>query len=262
MLCNTKVFLFLAGVVSILGIEEIMEPELYVYAHFFTTDQSVEFLSLVNQIYAEIALINYTFPGEIESSYRHSINAAVLMNKTFHLAKASSTEDFRITYLEELLNRNNSTVQALVVANLVDQTLRKYGDAYNLGFDLANMSNMDMTDIDLMSPQDRKEHSDSQGNSENKLQLVNIEDYQSAQLLSGQAVQIFEQIFKPLSQIGNHTSSGNNSNVVYVAKLENGLIEPNNMLYNTTNPQELMMLVHTQIHPGLQLAYNLDSRNK
>jgi hypothetical protein len=260
MLCNTKVFLFLAGFVSILGIEEIMEPELYVYAHFFTTDQSVEFLSLVNQIYAEIALINYTFPREIESSYQHSINAADLMNKTFHLAMASSAEDFRITYLEEI-STNNSTVQALVVANLVDETLRKYGDAYNLGFDLANMSNM-MTDIDLMSPQDRKGHSDSQGNSENKLELVNIEDYQSAQLLSGQALQIFEQILKPLSQIGNHTSSGDSINVVYVAKLENGLIELNNMLYNMTNPEELMMLVHTQIHPGLQLAYSLESRNK
>jgi hypothetical protein len=260
MLCNTKVFLFLAGVVFILGIEEIMESELYVYAHFFTTDQSVEFLSLVNQIYAEIALINYTFPGEIESSYQHSINAAVLMNKTFHLAKASSPEDFQITYLEELWNSNNSTVQALVVANLVDETLRKYKDAYNLGIDLTNMSNMAMTDIDLMSTHDRKGHSDNQGNSENKLQLVNIEDYQSAQLLSGQAVQIFEQILKPLSQIDNHISSGNSSNAVNVSKLENGLIELNNMLNNVTNPQELMMIVHTQIHPSLQIAYNLESR--
>jgi hypothetical protein len=260
MLCNTKVFLFLAAVVYILGIEEIMGPELYVYAHFFTTDQSVEFLSLANQIYVEIALINYTFPGEIESSYRHSIDAAVLMNKTFHLAKASSPEDFRITYLEELLNNNNSTVQALVIANLVDETLRKYGDAYNLGYDLTNMSNMVMPDIDLMSPHDRKGHSDNQGNSENKLQLVNIEDYQSAQLLSGQAVQIFEQILKPPSQIDNHTSSGNSSNAVYVSKLENGLIELNNILNNVTNPQELMMIVHMQIHPSLQLAYNLESR--
>jgi hypothetical protein len=260
MLCNTKVFLFLAAVVYILGIEEIMGPELHVYAHFFTTDQSVEFLSLINQIYAEIALINYTFPREIESSYQHSIDAAVLMNKTFHLAKASSPEDFRITYLEELLNNNNSTVQALVIANLVDETLRKYGDAYNLGYDLTNMSNMVMPNIDLMSPHDRKGHFDNQGNSENKLQLVNIEDYQSAQLLSGQAVQIFEQILKPLSQIDNHTSSGNSSNAVYVSKLENGLIELNNILNNVTNPQELMMIVHMQIHPSLQLAYNLESR--
>ena len=68
-----------------------------------------------------------------------------LMNKTYHSTNAISPEDFRIIYEEELLNNNNFTVQALVVANIADEILRKYGDAYDVGYDLTNMSNMPIT---------------------------------------------------------------------------------------------------------------------
>jgi hypothetical protein len=80
---------------------------------------------LVHQINAEISLINNTFPSEIDSSYHHAKNAAELMNRTYHLSTAISPQDFRIIYEEEQLNNNNSTVQALVVANIVDEILRK-----------------------------------------------------------------------------------------------------------------------------------------
>jgi hypothetical protein len=42
------------------------------------------------------------------------------MLKTYHLANAVSPEDFRIVY-EEQLNNYNSTVQALVIANIADE---------------------------------------------------------------------------------------------------------------------------------------------
>jgi hypothetical protein len=85
-----------------------------------------------------------TFPLEIDSSY-HAKNAAELMNKTYHLANAVSPEDFRIVYEEEQLNNNNSTVQALVIANIADEILIEYEDAYDIDFDLTNMSNMLIT---------------------------------------------------------------------------------------------------------------------
>ena len=47
------------------------------------------------------------------------------MNKTYHFANAISPEDFRIIYEEELLNNNNFTVQALIVANIADEILEK-----------------------------------------------------------------------------------------------------------------------------------------
>ena len=63
---NVKVFLFVAAAISCLGIDEVIEPKHLAYAHFFTSDQSAQFLSLIHQINAEISLINNTFPLEID----------------------------------------------------------------------------------------------------------------------------------------------------------------------------------------------------
>lgn len=62
MIRDIKVFLFLTVGFSLLGIEETMELNPYAYAHFFISDQSAEFLSLILQINVEIALVNYAFP--------------------------------------------------------------------------------------------------------------------------------------------------------------------------------------------------------
>ena len=260
MICdeNVKVFLFLAAAISCLGIDEVIEPKHLAYAHLFTSDQSAEFLSLIYQINAEISLINNTFPSEIDSAYHHGKNAVELMNRTYNLSTAISPEDFRIIYEEEQLNNNNSTVQALVVANIVDEILRKYGDAYDVGYDLTNMSNMPIThSIDAHG---REIPSNSLGDNDgNELTLVNIGDYQSAQTLSGEAIKIFEGKLKPLFQVNIHNSS---SSIVSVSKIENGLLELNNLLNNKAFPQDLMKIVHTQIHPSLQLAYNLESKIK
>jgi hypothetical protein len=92
----------------------------YAYAHYFTSDQSAEFLSLIHQIDIEMTLMNESFPSEIGSSYFHARNVAELMNKTYHITNAISPIDFHIIYNEELLNNNdNSTVQALVIANML-----------------------------------------------------------------------------------------------------------------------------------------------
>ena len=122
-----KVFSLLTVVsISLLAIEQTRESNLYAYAHYFTSDQSAEFLSLIHQIDVEMALMNETFPTEIGSSYYHAKSAADLMNKTYHhLTNATSPPDFRIIYEEEkLTNDDNTTVQALVVANIVDEILK------------------------------------------------------------------------------------------------------------------------------------------
>jgi hypothetical protein len=179
-------FLSLTVVISCIGTEEVIEePTHLAYAHFFTSDQSAEFLSFIHQINVEISLINNTFPSEIDSAYHHGKNAVELMNKTYHFTNAISPEDFQIIYEEEQqLNNDNTTVQALVVANIADEILRKYGDAYNIDYNLTDMSNMAMDDMASMSAHVREGYSDSLGNNGNELVLANIEDYQSAQALS------------------------------------------------------------------------------
>ena len=91
-----------------------------------------------------------------------------------------------------------------------------------------------------------------------ELVLVNIWNYQSAQALSGKAVEVFERNLRPLTQVDNNSS---NSDIAYITKVENSLMELNNLLNSKkTLPENLMEIVHTQIHPSLQLAYNLEPR--
>jgi hypothetical protein len=78
-------------------------------------------------------------------------------------------------------------------------------------------------------------------------------DYQSAQALSREAIKIFESKLRPLAQLGN-----NEIGMVFVSKIRDSLVELNNLLNNKALPEDLMNIVHTQIHPGLQSAYNLE----
>jgi len=54
--------------------------------------------------------------------------------------------DFIREYNEQL-NNTNSTVQALILANVVDEILRNYGNALEVDYDLTNMSNMVMSNV-------------------------------------------------------------------------------------------------------------------
>jgi hypothetical protein len=51
---DVKVFLFLAVAISCVGVDGGIESKHLAYAHFFTSDQSAEFISLVHQINADI----------------------------------------------------------------------------------------------------------------------------------------------------------------------------------------------------------------
>jgi hypothetical protein len=155
-----------------------------------------------------------------------------------------------------LNNDDNSTVQTLVVANIADEILRKYGDAYGVRYDLTNMSNMLTTHY--MNIHGREKHSNNLGNHDgNELVLVNIGDYQSAQALYEEAIKIFERKLRPLTQGDSDNSNGG---IASVSKVESSLAELNNLLNNKALPEDLMKIVHTQIHPNLQLAYNLEPR--
>ena len=79
--------------------------------------------------------------------------------------------------------------------------------------------------------------------------IVNVADYQTAQALSDKALQIFNKELKPIAATSNLTT--------FIVKLENGLIQLRDALNNNAAPMDVMMIVHTQIHPNLQKAFNL-----
>lgn len=81
--------------------------------------------------------------------------------------------------------------------------------------------------------------------------LVDITDYQNAQALAAKAEKIFNTQLKPIAP--SNTSS-------FITNLENGLTQLINSIRDKVSPMDIMMIVHTQIHPSLQLAYNLEPR--
>jgi hypothetical protein len=81
--------------------------------------------------------------------------------------------------------------------------------------------------------------------------LEDIIDYQSAQALATKAIEVFKTELKPIA-------SGNSSS--FVVNLEDGLTQLNNSIKNKASPMDIMMIVHTQIHPNLLEAFNLELR--
>jgi hypothetical protein len=84
--------------------------------------------------------------------------------------------------------------------------------------------------------------------------LSNLLDYQSAQGLAAKAFEIFDTKL-------NHTTSSDNKNVTaFVTNLEKGLIHLNDSIAKKVSPLDVMMIVHTQIHPNLLEAFDLQLR--
>src|ERR671916_364784 len=175
----------------------------------------------------------------------------------------------------------NATIQALAFADLVNSILENYGNAYAVDFDMTNMSNMVMNGQSnnnmstmTMSNMDTNGN-DNDSNKEmnsmnmsssstvvgmdvgggegsesgiNSSSLVNLTDYQSAQALAAKALEIFNTELRPIAP--NNSSAS-------LTNLENGLTHLNDAIRNKASPMDIMMIVHTQIHPNILQAFNL-----
>ena len=174
----------------------------------------------------------------------------------------------------------NTKLQALAFANVIDEVLINYGKAYHVGFDMTNMSNIVMTGNNsspssmvmsnpvsgnISDTSNMKMNMPSMNTSSNTMtehggemnmsySLSNISDYQSAQGLAAKAIEIFDTKLK-------HTGPSDNKKVTaFVTNLENGLTHLNDSIAKKGSPLDVMMIVHTQIHPNLVEAFDLPLR--
>lgn len=160
----------------------------------------------------------------------------------------------------------NTTIQPLAFADLVDSLLINYGNAYAVDFDMTNMSNMAMmsgnsssmvmsgnnnSSMNIGSMNMSSSTMNMDGSTNRNYSLVDMTDYQSAQALATKAQVIFNTELKPIAP-------GNTS--AFITNLENGLTQLNNSIRNKASPMDVMMIVHTQIHPNLLEAFNLKLR--
>jgi hypothetical protein len=261
------------------------------FAHNFSSDESVHFLTIVEKIRVESELAVNSTGNNISSSAQLHANNAIksydshtseeisernqrianelngTLNQLLEQVK-SNVDKYQIdktvntinAILEEAISTrideeqlNNSTIQALVFASIVDSALQNYGEAFNIGIDLTNVSNMNRH----ATTNDAKttiEHN-NQSSKENRTQMniVNHSIYESALAFSKIALNKFYNTISTaplLSENDTKTQS-------YLKKLETGLLQLNNAIKNKEDPMKVMKIVHTQIHPNLQVLFNL-----
>jgi hypothetical protein len=114
------------------------------YAHNFSPNSLSTFISLAHEADVELSLANSNFPSNITLALDHSKNAVKLMDDAYYSDDDIIDDIDFVRKYNEALNSRNTTIQALVVANIVDQILREYGEAFDIQYDLTNMSNMAM----------------------------------------------------------------------------------------------------------------------
>ena len=159
----------------------------------------------------------------------------------------------------------NTKLQALAFANVIDGVLLNYGKAYRVGFDMTNMSNMVMSNpvsgnnsgtnnmnmSSMNTSSNTMTMTDRGGETNMGYSLDNISDYQSAQ---GQATKAFK-VFN--TKLKHAIPSDDKNATAFVTKLGNGLTHLNQSIATKASPLDVMTIVHTQIHPNLLEAFNL-----
>jgi len=240
------------------------------YAHDFSTTDESSLVTLVEQIKAETQLVIANFlSNDNFSAHEHAISAAELMKDLENNITQTDPPSSDVSQVYDRGQKNSSTL-ALVVANIVDDILRKYGSAFAVGYDMTNMSNMMnmdmmMQDMDNSSPHSMDmmtttnvtngsssvsgRNSNTTMNLENDLVLVNINDYETAKVLSGNIMDQFSTELRPRSLVNETTN---------LDRLETSLKKLEQAVNTMALPEAMMDIVHVQIHPMLQRVYDLE----
>jgi hypothetical protein len=193
----------------------------------------------------------------------------------------------------------NSTVHALVLADITEKAYNDYSYAYGIkpvmfsgsSSSMMNMgSGMDKSGMGMgmmMGSSSHNTSSNSNGSSttnsstmshlpvtddnNNNSTVVNATAYQQAQGLAVRAQEIFSNDLKPTSSVTGSslsstnatsasTNSNSNINTASISKIESNLIQLKNAIESKAPVIDVMKIVHGDIHPTLLISYNLQLR--
>jgi DNA-binding protein Fis len=241
---------------TLIGLVNAWNNNTSAYAHNFSPNSLSILVSLAIEAEVELSLANSNFPSNIILALDHSKNAAKLIDDAYYFDEDIVDDADFIRKYNEALNTHNSTIHALVLANIVDQILKEYDEAFDIGLDLTNMSNMmrapNMTSsfpsYSMNMPMNSNIEAEENDNYTN---IVNIDNYQSAQKLSEKVFQVFKNQLRPLAV------SSNDANQAAIIMVEKSLFDLKYLINNKASAQDIMGLVHGKLHPSLQLAYDL-----
>jgi hypothetical protein len=267
-----------------------------VFAHNFAPNESAQFLALMRLLETETNLVGQNLINNnsqlaqdhakaaiealtpavlreiternerVANDLKTSLNSLyefALSNETNTVSSSdldSRTEEIKAIIGETVTVRidpdqiNNATMQALSFANLVDRILKSYGNAYDVDFDMTDMSQMAHMGMNMGNDSSDMGMNMSTGGvmtttSDAYSEIVNVTGYQTAQALSEWAIEIFKSELEPLAEGADRINMTSN--------IGNALIELNNSIENRAPPMDVMMIVHTKVHPNILTIFNL-----
>jgi hypothetical protein len=229
-----------------------------VSAHIFTTNDVSSFFGLDKRTKIELDLAKKNYPSNITLTMDHTDNAAKLVYDIYFTDDNIVDDNDFIKRYDEVMNSSSLTTYALVVADLIDETLRKYANAIVTDIDLTNMSNLvlldDAKNITIYSSS-RNQSSNTNYTKffSNNNPILNYANYETAMALGVEINNIFEKHLIPPSNYIDQSRD-------IILKLDKNFEKLSDLIINNGSPAELMELVHLEIHPLLQEGYGLQTK--
>jgi len=187
----------------------------------------------------------------LKSSTESSSDASTASDIDMVISGLDAIIDGIITARIDPVQLDNSTIQALTIVELLDRVLINYSDAYEIGFDMTNMSMMmgDNNGMNSMSSMEMDSSSISMANTSatEGFELVNITSYQTAQVMAMKVQELFN------SQLINSSADTQSLDNITIA-----LQELLSTIDNEGTPMDVMTIVHTRIHPNFITAFGLE----
>jgi hypothetical protein len=290
-----------------------------VYAHTFSGDESASFLALVEVLKVHLQLAQRDATANPEQAVEHAEHAIEhldqntideISERNERLGRelpASLTElqetlesgnhtaadiDQLVTNVDDLLGETvtvriesaqltNSTVQGLMMANLVDEILENYNSAFGIEeehehdegaiqetddhahedeeAEASNSTSPTDEELDELTTFELAEQypdylgeesanaSMSEGN-ETHDTIVSMHAYNTAVVLTARVQELFDTKLRAMAE-ANATEAA--------AALEAGLDKLQQAIENEASPDDVAVIAHTEVHANIQKAYNL-----
>jgi hypothetical protein len=221
-----------------------------IFAHNFSTDDDSSFLTLINKILIENRLLNDSLTtsinnGSYAESFAHTKNIERILSDIL-ISEESFSIDSDQFY--------NNTIIALVVANLADEVLRNYGHAFGIPSNIMlSMNFSKVSNIQNMSSNENNMSTAHSGHLPDQVYetiMIDRDSYHNAIQISNRMSELYNDELK-----GFLSTS---TDVIHaMSRLADALIDLNDDLGAKESPYKIMGNIHGEIHPNLQIAFNL-----
>jgi hypothetical protein len=248
------------------------------YAHNFSGDESASFLAKVQELKVETHLIQQDISNQTLSAWhsdkigefwnindtkemnernkRLGSDIPALISNITTAANSTSPDATKIGQLVTSLDndlaeavtaridqtaRNNATVNALAIANVLDETLEDYGIA------LGAKEDGSMNDTMAQGTNSSETNTSVSNNQTASTEIVNVAAYQTAQGLAAAAQNMFNDLK------ANAPSNASSS----ISKIDQGFADLKKAIDNKASNNDVDGIVHGTIMANLQTAFNL-----